>query len=167
MKYNSSACCFVLEAFLNNLIWIHYVHRDNCFAQCVTIVGSQPTFFSITLKSCLHPLRYLNEIFVAFHQWTYDSFSQPLQFDFDSVFTIANVKTPTSLTVLSSSSWFVGWYLITGLLYDWLSFYLDHWLTLIALSNMIPSLNFEHERLLFNFVTCLAHKVLPLLWFSF
>jgi hypothetical protein len=65
----------------------------------------QPThIFLITLKSCLHPLRYLDEIFVALCQWTYDSFSQPLQFDFDSVFTIANVKTPTSLTVLSSSS---------------------------------------------------------------
>jgi hypothetical protein len=65
----------------------------------------QPThIFLDNSQSCLHPLRYLNEIFVAFHQWKYDSFSQPLQFDFDSVFTIANVKTPTSLTVLSSSS---------------------------------------------------------------
>ena len=29
------------------------------------LVGSQPTFFSITFKSCLHPLRYLDEISVA------------------------------------------------------------------------------------------------------
>ena len=49
---------FCVVIFLNILIWIHYFHRDNCFAQCVAIIGSQPNFFSITLERCLHPLRY-------------------------------------------------------------------------------------------------------------
>ena len=59
MKYSFSFfCCFELKFFLT--FWSEFItfQRDNCFVQCVAIVGSQPIFFLLLSKSCLHPLRY-------------------------------------------------------------------------------------------------------------
>ena len=46
-------CCFWVGIIFDVLIWICSFGRDNCFYQCVTIVGSQFTFFHC-LISCLH-----------------------------------------------------------------------------------------------------------------
>ena len=39
-----SGCCFWVRNFLIITIWICSIGRDNCFSQCVAIVGSQFAF---------------------------------------------------------------------------------------------------------------------------
>ena len=46
-------CYFWVEIIFVVLIWIGTFCRDNCFYQCVAIVGSQITFF-YCLVNCLH-----------------------------------------------------------------------------------------------------------------
>ena len=57
MKCSFYFCCFELKFFLT--FWSEFVtfHRDNCFAQCVAIVGSQPNFFRLLSKATYTPCR--------------------------------------------------------------------------------------------------------------
>ena len=48
-----SGCCFWVGIIFALLIWIFSFNRDNCFYQCVAIVGSHCHFY-IFLTSCLH-----------------------------------------------------------------------------------------------------------------
>ena len=103
MKCSFSVCCFKLKFFLT--FWSEFItfHRDNCFAQCVAIVGSQPNFFSIALESCLHPLSYydkpLSHCANGHSSYFFDHYNSiSTQF-----FTTASVKTLLSLIRLSSS----------------------------------------------------------------
>jgi hypothetical protein len=68
----------------------------------------QDEFLSCILKKNIHVGSFLVMFLMLlsllmFYTWmVVVSFFQPLQFNFDSVFTIANVKTPISLIILSS-----------------------------------------------------------------
>ena len=92
-------CCF--KSNFSLLSWSEFIffYRDNCFSQCVAIVGSQFNFFNFP-KSCLHLLSPKWQVIVAFRNKTF-YLSRQLQFGFDSVFTTESVKTPPSLFGLS------------------------------------------------------------------
>ena len=120
-------CCF--KSNFSLLSWSGSISFDidNCFSQCVAIVGSQFNFF-IALKKLPTPNCLLNDKssshFSTRHLF---HFLRQLQFGFDSLFTTESVKTLLSLFGLSSS--FIDFperHLTIGLLYEyeWLSNYI-------------------------------------------
>ena len=86
MKYSFSFCCFELKFFLT--FWSEFItfHRDNCFAQCVAIVGSQPVFFLLLSKICLDPLRYHDKSLSLYANRHSSYLLRQFQFNFVLVF---------------------------------------------------------------------------------
>ena len=48
-----SGYCFLVGIIFDVLIWICPFGKDNCFYQCVAIVGNQITFFHCIISCCL------------------------------------------------------------------------------------------------------------------
>ena len=149
MKCNFSVCCFKLKFFLT--FWSEFItfHRDNCFAQCVTIVGSQPNFFSIALKSCLHPLLYYDKPLSHCANGHSSYFCDHYNSISIEVFTTASVRTLLSLIRLSPplvDTWSLVYHLIANVVSD-----LCSWAFLIAHLDIFHCWTFGHKSYLVLF----------------
>ena len=134
MKCNFFVCCFKLKFFLT--FWSEFItfYRDNCFAQCVAIVGSQPNFFLLLSKSCLHPLRYHDKsLSLSTNQHSF-YFLRQFQFDFVCSFSQLQVWkhffSPIRLSSFSVDTWSLVYHMIAKVFIG--PYVLDHYRTLIT-----------------------------------